>query len=340
MRPAPIFAVSLDEFASSTGCDIASVPRNIVLVGYRRAQRMWLLAPSAHANGENFETRVPITLRWLDQALHGGDASASFWFPLCFWDGWRERVRPSDGYTRVAPGRLDDQDEWHGAPGELPAWSRQRDWVGCYAAHRGDPSAELLPEPYWLMRGGYAGLFAEVRAAAPPWHAREARAIYCGGDHGEVANLYAPPPAPGMHPRRLLRAVVEAAGLPVEVRLGSGAALRDQLACRWILDVDGMVRTFDAFAWKMASGSLVLVPDSPWETFFTRAFSPWEHYVPVANDFADLGDRLAWCRDHDDACHAIAEAAARRALEVYEPARVARDMAARLRARLAEPPPR
>ena len=58
--------------------------------------------------------------------------------------------------------------------------------------------------------------------------------------------------------------------------------------------------------------------------------------MPVANDFSDLGERLAWCRDHDDACRAIAEAAARRALEVYEPARVAIDLAARLRARLAE----
>ena len=104
---------------------------------------------------------------------------------------------------------------------------------------------------------------------------------------------------------------------------------------RWILDVDGFARTWDAWAWKMASGSVVLSPASPWESTFTREFAPWEHYVPLANDFSDLAARLAWCREHDDECRRIAQAARARAIEVYEPASVAADLARRLAKRLA-----
>lgn len=338
MRPAPIHAVAWPRFVAATGCDVVAVPRNIVLCAFLRGERRWIVAPVEHCAGDNFETRVPITLRWLDQSLEDGGGPPDGWFPLCSWDGWRERVRWSPDYRRVPPGDLAGRDEWRGAPGELPAWSAQRDWVACYAGQRGDPSARLLPEPYWLMLGGYARLFEEARAAARPWGAREPRAIFCGSDHGEAANLFAPPPSPDLHPRRLLRAVVDAGRLPVDVMLGGQVPMAAQLARRWILDVDGMVRTFDAFAWKLASGSLVLAQDSPWETWFTREFRPWEHYVPVANDFADLAARLDWCRDHDDECRRIAEAAAARAAEVYDPVRVARDLDRRWRAAMAGAP--
>ena len=32
---------------------------------------------------------------------------------------------------------------------------------------------------------------------------------------------------------------------------------------------------------------------------------PWKHYVPVANDFSDLGEKIRWCHHHDDECREI-----------------------------------
>ncbi|MBK6395614.1 MAG: hypothetical protein IPF73_13735 [Betaproteobacteria bacterium] len=162
-------------------------------------------------------------------------------------------------------------------------------------------------------------------------------AVYAGGAHGEIANYLAPPPPGREHPRRYLRALVEGVeGLPVDVHLAASIPRSQQMSYRWILDVDGQVRTWGAWAWKMASGSTVLSPASPWESFFTREFEPWVHFVPVANDFADLAERLAWCRDHDDECRRIAEAARLRAAEVYEPGRVAAEVARGFRERLAQ----
>ena len=67
----------------------------------------------------------------------------------------------------------------------------------------------------------------------------------------------------------------------------------------------------------MMSGSTVLSLTSPWTTFFHEQFSAWEHFVPVANDCADLGEKLQWCLDNDEECRAISERARLRAEEVY-----------------------
>ena len=241
--------------------------------------------------------------------------------------------RGRDRYRWVEPGELDHLEEWNGAPGDLPRLSTRKQWIACYAAHVGDPSAFLLPEAYWLARDFHAPLIDEVERASPPWEARRARAVYAGADAGTAVNLFAPGEG-AVHPRRLLQRVVSEAGLPVDVTLGGNVSRETQLGYRWILDVDGCVRTWDAWAWKMASGSVVLSPASPWETLFTRAFRAWEHFVPVANDFSDLGEKLAWCADHDDECRAIAERARSKALETYEPGRVADDLTRRLGERL------
>jgi hypothetical protein len=71
-----------------------------------------------------------------------------------------------------------------------------------------------------------------------------------------------------------------------------------------------------------------------WETWFTRQFSPWEHFVPLANDLSDLGEKIEWCRAHDAECRDIASRATARAEVVYGGFAVATAAAAVLRERL------
>lgn len=67
-----------------------------------------------------------------------------------------------------------------------------------------------------------------------------------------------------------------------------------------------------SFFWTMNSGSLGLVMDTPFETFASVHFRPWEHYVPFREDLTDFEERLEWCEGHQDECRAMAE----RAVEV------------------------
>jgi hypothetical protein len=138
--------------------------------------------------------------------------------------------------------------------------------------------------------------------------------------------------------RRDLEQLVKRGQFPIDVSIGGRVTRREQLRNKYVIDIDGAVRTWDAWAWKMFSGSAVLSPASTWETWFTRSFEPWVHFVPVAGDLSDLGELLEWCRAHDDECRQMAARARHRALEVYDRRLVERESAAVLRAKLALEP--
>ena len=308
---------TVDLFEREFACKIATLPKNVMLLGWSAKAKSWLCAPETIIQNSTFNDRFPATLNFLTHHVMPRLPDQTFWTLLCLYDGWRERNTYSEHYHWVQPHDLAEEIEWRGAPGEIPILSQNRCWIACYGAHLGDPSALLLPEAHYLSRNHYQDLFANVRDHLVPWEEKLPHAVYCAGNHGERTNYFPPVPAERAHPRQYLEQLVVAEGLPIHVYLGNGIPLERQLKYKYILDVDGYVRTWDAWAWKMQSGSTVLSVNSPWESFFTRFFEEWVHYVPVANDFSDLGDKLAWCVGNDARCRLIAQQAQRRAQEVY-----------------------
>jgi hypothetical protein len=71
---------------------------------------------------------------------------------------------------------------------------------------------------------------------------------------------------------------------------------------KYILDIDGHGSTWDATAWKLNSGSVILKTDSCWKQWFYHKYKAWEHYVPVADDFSDIQEQFAWCESHPAEC--------------------------------------
>ena len=57
-----------------------------------------------------------------------------------------------------------------------------------------------------------------------------------------------------------------------------------------------------SFYWVMNSGSVGFVMETPFETFASRHFRPWEHYIPFREDLSDLSDNLAWAEANDAEC--------------------------------------
>jgi hypothetical protein len=50
------------------------------------------------------------------------------------------------------------------------------------------------------------------------------------------------------------------------------------------------------------SGSVILKCKSPWKQWFYEEYIPWVHYVPIADDFADLQEKYEWCENHALEC--------------------------------------
>jgi hypothetical protein len=313
------------------------------MVGWAAATGQTFVTPASLADPRASREAMVLHDRALPQLmdlLNSSGALASsgldYWFLFCFFDGWRERVAFSSEYHYVAPGDLAGCAAWAGPAGSIPRLTAGRDWVACFAAHRGDPSACLLPEAHFLKTSGYRTLFAELAPAVRDWSARRLRCVFAAGNHGEASNFFEPRPRDALHPRQHAAAVIAHGALPVDVYLGRHLTRAAQLEYRYLLDIDGYVRTWDAWAWKMMSGSLVLAVASPWETFFTREFEPWLHFVPVANDCSDLGARIDWCLGHDRECRDIAAAARVQAQRVYDRAFVSARVGDDLRRRLGQ----
>lgn len=330
--------VSVRAFESMFACSITSLPKNICLLGWRKDRQRWYCAPDSLSAqpmshmSQMFRGRsIEKLLRLLAADVLPALNLQSIWFPFCIYDGWRERNVYSPHYQWVMSPNLSGSLEWRGAPGEIPVLSPNQHWLACFGAHMGDPSAFVLPDAYYLTRNFYRDLFAEIDGLRMPWAQKKRRGVLAAADQGESTNLFVPTDDPKMHPRRLFRQTVAAQSLGIDVFLGDPFSKAEQLSYRYIADVDGFVRTWDAWAWKMVSGSTVLAITSPWASFFPDQFSPWIHYVPVANDCSDLAAKLAWCHDHDSECEAIALRARERAIEVYARRHVVDLLTTRLR---------
>lgn len=77
-----------------------------------------------------------------------------------------------------------------------------------------------------------------------------------------------------------------------------------QKQARYLVSIQG-TDVGSSFGWQLSTNSVLLKEEYGWEVFFDCHFRRWEHFVPLAADFSDLPDKLAWCRDNADACAAM-----------------------------------
>ncbi|MBV9571473.1 MAG: hypothetical protein JO056_09560 [Alphaproteobacteria bacterium] len=85
---------------------------------------------------------------------------------------------------------------------------------------------------------------------------------------------------------------------------GAFMAPEEQLHHRYQIAIQG-TDVATNFAWLLGTNSVILREPYSWQVFFDGHFHPWEHYVPVAVDFSDVPEKIAWCEANLDACQAM-----------------------------------
>jgi hypothetical protein len=94
----------------------------------------------------------------------------------------------------------------------------------------------------------------------------------------------------------------------VEERYIKGLLGRDeQLAYKFLASVEGNdVST--ALKWMLVSRSVVLMPLPSIESWLMEGLLvPFEHYVPLENDFSDLEEKFEWAMSNESECMAISQ---------------------------------
>ena len=101
-----VVRVPRDEFARRFGADATSLPRNVCLAGWSAEIGEWFASPERVVQDPDWGARVMPTLRFMDEAVRPSRAPGSFWFLLCFHDGWRERIAASPASCRGSRYRI------------------------------------------------------------------------------------------------------------------------------------------------------------------------------------------------------------------------------------------
>lgn len=76
---------------------------------------------------------------------------------------------------------------------------------------------------------------------------------------------------------------------------------------KYVLSLSGN-DTGSNFLSAAAANAVVLKEEDQWELFYTAAFRPWEHYIPLAPGGDDIEARLDWARANPARCREMAAA--------------------------------
>jgi hypothetical protein len=91
----------------------------------------------------------------------------------------------------------------------------------------------------------------------------------------------------------------------------------DMIKYKYILNIDGNASTWDATAWKLNSGSVIFKTEACWRQWFYDEYKPWEHFIPIADDFSDLQEKYHWCEENQEKCEEIIKNAKKLFQKVY-----------------------
>ena len=229
-----------------------------------------------------------------------GVAPPTFYCILCALDGYIEHCYPS--MYRTVPKMVTDDEAKNKMMVDMSEYGNTKypifhdqKYILCQSARKHIPYTIPVVDRYYLCLNRYNGYRSIHRGI--PFSKKIAKVVYAGNDRGSKYNFLV---------RRDINMSQRAYFTTDAVNkqnIHTGYVPRvDMINYKYILDIDGNACTWDATAWKLNSGSVIFKTNSDWTQWFYNEYLPWEHYVPVKEDFSDLDSKYRWCEEHPKEC--------------------------------------
>jgi glycosyl transferase family 25 len=310
--------LSRDAFNLCMNSDIVVLPTSLFAIGVANGTCYYYHEGDGIRGREYGNIRAPIH-HILDVILYDDlDIHRPLYFVISSTDGYLENVPWSP--HRTCERRIkEDECLGHYLPPppptenepSYPVYHSQR-WVLAQSSHVGLPNVLDIPDRHYF----YHNLYHPFRSfhCGISWTEKIPKIIYAGQARDSPYNFIdVSMQSMGIAPRHYLKTVL-APQFSDFLVIGQGAEStdawldrRDMIHYQYILDVDGAASTWDATAWKLNSGSVIIKPKSVWKQWFYHEYLPGIHYVEIANDFSDLSEKYAWCRAHPDECQRMVQ---------------------------------
>jgi len=205
--------------------------------------------------------------------------------------------------------------------GHLPSAAR-------FAPSSRSQRAIPVPDRYFIMRDGFSAERRLAEANGMPWASRRSTLVWRGGVNGEGIRPQMPEDVD--NPRVIqrlrlcmrLKSVVDVDAkvcwpqgphMPLKLLQQLSVVGRPRPESEWLgdkfaIDIDGWTNTWSNLIIRMHFGCCVLKVASAdgYRQWWYDRLRPWEHFVPVAADMADLEERIDWLRSNDAEAQAIA----------------------------------
>jgi hypothetical protein len=293
----PIQFIDRTEFQKRFGIHLMVLPTSLFAVGIYNGTMFVYHETFCHSFYYNIEAILYHILR----VANIMESNKRICFLLSSTDGYPEQVPWSA--ERVEPRYLTDQE----CLGQyLPPNTTTQEYpffpikLLAQSAHIGFPDVLCIPDRHYF----YHNLYHPFRSfhQGISWEEKKPKMVYGGQIRDTPLNFIdGSMQQLGLSPREYLK-VLAPRYRDILVCDDSWISRRDMIHYKYILDIDGAASTWDATAWKLNSGSVIIKPKSIWRQWFYELYIPGVHYMEINNDMSNLREAYEWCESHPDEC--------------------------------------
>ena len=284
-------------FNKTFNTDIVTLPKNIFAVGVRKG------LVYIYSESNEYLYMIELTIKHIVTVALTKNALREFYFLICAFDGYMENHYLS---TRSNPKAVAEYEylNKHEVAMEQPdqyAKFHKDLYVLGQSNQVGMSNVISVPDRYFF----YLNRYNEYRSIHQgiPFANKKSQIVFGSQPRGKKYNFIKRQDIE-VSPREYFYS----AAVPKEnIVAPEWINRKDMINYKYILDIDGNASTWDATAWKLNSGSVILKSESAWFQWFYGEYQPWMHYVPVAEDFSDIQEKFNWCESNQDACQAMVQ---------------------------------
>ena len=321
--PFPIFQrVSREEFNTLFFTKLSVLPTSIFAIG-KIDLINYLYHEGLGEQGPEFNNIKHL----LHHIFHvAKEINQSFCFIISSTDGYPENVPWSDQRTQK---RYITNQECLGqylppvcSLTEYPIYESDENVKGnpihllAQSAHVDFPDVLLIPDRHYF----YHHLYHPFRSfhQGIPLEKKKPKIIYAGQARDSPLNfINLSMQNIGIAPREYVKKVLTPIHSTFLECNGTWMDRRDMIHYKYILDLDGAASTWDATAWKLNSGSVIIKPKSIWKQWFYHLYLPGIHYVEINNNLSNIHEVYTWCENHPEECQTMIQNAQKLFQSVY-----------------------
>jgi hypothetical protein len=271
--------------------DVVLLPKNIFAVGIRSGL-LYLYSESV-----DYLYMIELTIKTLVSVALSKRVFREFYFLICASDGYKEHHYADVVRNKgLAISELEMTGKEYFLSTDIQAYPKFHKglYVLGQSIQKGSPYAISVVDRYYLCTNRY-NIYRSIHRGIP-FLTKKSAIVFASRRRGSKFNFINRRDISVSQREYFYSSAVEKTNIVCSDHISRETMIQ----YKYILDIDGWASSWDATAWKLNSGSVIFKADSVWRQWFYDEYLPWVHYVPVAEDFADIQEKFAWCETNSD----------------------------------------